>query len=175
MRTAGNSREKAGDAGIGTESSTGTSNQIQTTRSESAGRRADAGAADTSGCTILVAEDEAGVRVVVEEVLRRNGYFVLQAADGVEALDLSARHSGPIHLLLTDISMPRLDGRQLHFRLTNQRPEMRTLLMPGLIEIELHPGSAFLPKPFAPSSLLHKAREVLKLDGGGSNHKKSAK
>lgn len=96
---------------------------------------------------------------------------MLQAADGVEALELAAQHSGPIHLLLTDISMPRLDGRELHRRLKCQRPETRTLFMSGSFSTGSHPGSGFLPKPFAPPALVRKVTEVLGVNVGSGNQK----
>jgi hypothetical protein len=87
---------------------------------------------------------------------------VLQAADGVEALELAARHPGPIHLLLTDLSMPRLDGRELHRRLKSVRPGTATLFMSCDLDTGLHPDAAFLPKPFATSVLVRKVNEALK-------------
>ena len=153
----------AREPGIATES-TGT--PVET---ETAAQRA--GAADTLGLTILVADDEPGIRTHVREVLRRHGYHVLQAADGVEALEVAARHSGPIHLLLTDVSMPRLDGRELDRRLNHQRPETRTLFMSGSAGAALHPGAAFLPKPFALPSLVRKVSEVLRVHRGGGSQR----
>lgn len=129
-------------------------------------------AADTSGLTILVADDEPGIRAYVGEVLRRHGYNLLQAADGVEALEVAAQHSGPIHLLLTDISMPRLDGCELHRRLNHQRPETRTIFMSGYSHARLHPGSTFLPKPFAPPALVRKVSEVLRVSAGSGNQER---
>ena len=120
-------------------------------------------AACTGGFTILVADDEAGIRMLAGEVLRSHGYNVLQAADGVEALELAAQHPGPIHLLLTDLSMPRLDGWELHRRLNNVRPGTATLFMSGDFDTGLHPDAAFLPKPFAASVLVRKVNEALKV------------
>ena len=125
----------------------------------------DAAAAD--GFTILIADDEAGIRMLAGEVLRSHGYNVLQASDGVEALELAAQHPGPIHLLLTDLSMPRLDGRELHRRLKNVRPGTAALFMSGDLDAGLHPDTAFLPKPFATSVLVRKVNEALKEELGG--------
>ncbi len=119
-------------------------------------------AAGADGFTILIADDQAGIRMMAGEVLRSHGYNVLQAADGVEALELAAQHPGPIHLLLTDVSMPRLDGRQLHRELKSVRPGTATLFMSGDLDTGLHPGAAFLPKPFATSVLVRKVNEALK-------------
>jgi diguanylate cyclase (GGDEF)-like protein len=122
--------------------------------------------ADAGGFTILIADDQAGIRMLAGEVLRSHGYKVLQAADGVEALELAAQHPGPIHLLLTDLSMPRLDGRELHRRLSNVRPGTATLFMSGDLDPGLHPNAAFLPKPFATSVLVRKVNEALKVKRG---------
>jgi CheY-like chemotaxis protein len=88
---------------------------------------------------------------------------VLEAADGVQALDVAARHSGPIHLLVTDVEMPGLDGRELHRRLNRQRPETKTLFMSGSLDTGLHPAAAFLPKPFVAGALMRKVCEVLQI------------
>ena len=126
-------------------------------------------AADAGGFTVLVADDEAGIRTLAGEFLLLHGYNVLQAADGVEALELAALHPGPIHLLLTDLSMPRLDGRELHRRLSNLRPGTATLFMSGDLDTGLHPHAAFLPKPFAGSALVRKVEEALKVKTGSAN------
>jgi CheY-like chemotaxis protein len=112
--------------------------------------------------TILVAEDEPDVRALVGQLLQQHGYRVIEAVDGVEALELAARHAGPIHLLVTDIAMPRLDGRELHRKLNRERPETRTLFMSGLPETELHAAAAFLPKPFRAQALVRKVHDVLR-------------
>jgi diguanylate cyclase (GGDEF)-like protein len=123
-------------------------------------------AADAGGFTILIADDEARIRTLAGEVLRSHGYNVLQAADGVEALELAAQHPGPIHLLLTDLSMPRLDGRELHRRLKSVRPGTATLFMSGDLDTGLHQDAAFLPKPFATSVLVSKVNEALRTKTG---------
>jgi hypothetical protein len=124
---------------------------------------AGAGAApDPGGLTILVAEDEPAIRATIGQLLKKRGYRVLEAMDGLEALAVAARHPGPIHLLLTDLRMPRLDGHELHRRLNHQRPETRTLFMSGSPVAGLHPAAAFLPKPFAPRVLVRKVDELLR-------------
>jgi CheY-like chemotaxis protein len=127
------------------------------------------GAAGASGFTILIADDEAGIRTLAGEVLRCHGYNVLQAADGVEALDLAEQHPGPIHLLLTDLSMPRLDGRELHRRMRNLRPETATLFMSGDLDPALPQDAAFLPKPFGSSALVRMIDEVFDVIAGSVN------
>ncbi|MCX7825484.1 MAG: ATP-binding protein, partial [Verrucomicrobiae bacterium] len=117
--------------------------------------------------TVLLAEDEDTVRHLVSEVLRRNGYAVLIARDGAEALALAGRQKGPIHLLLTDIVMPGLDGYELADRLARVRPETKILYMSGYADHDIvrqdaiRPGSAFLQKPFAPDVLARRIRELL--------------
>jgi PAS domain S-box-containing protein len=117
--------------------------------------------------TVLLAEDEDGVRALVLEVLQRSGYTVLEARDGEEALTLSTNHSGPIHLLLTDVVMPKLGGGRLARRLTRQRPETRVLFMSGfadstLVRHEVVSGDVdCLLKPFTPDVLARKVREAL--------------
>ena len=123
-------------------------------------------APDRAAETILVAEDEPAVRALVVEVLRRHGYDVLEAVDGAAALELAALHGGPIHLLLTDIDMPRLNGQELHRKLRAERPETRTLFMSGLPPTELRSVAPFLAKPFRAHVLVRKLQEVLHDPGG---------
>ena len=118
--------------------------------------------------TILVVEDAEPVRDMARQVLVRQGYTVLEAQNGEEALRLNASHEGPIHLLVTDVVMPGgMSGRQLAERLTATRPEMRVLYMSGYTDNAivhrglLEPGIAFLQKPFAPDTLTLKVRETL--------------
>jgi two-component system cell cycle sensor histidine kinase/response regulator CckA len=117
--------------------------------------------------TILVVEDEKMVRELVREILSQKGYNVLEAHRGTEALEVSERHEGAIHLLLTDVVMPGMDGPELARRLTAQRPDMRVLFMSGYIDhIVLHDGvleqgSEFLQKPFTVRALGTKVRRVL--------------
>jgi CheY-like chemotaxis protein len=117
--------------------------------------------------TLLLAEDEEQVREFVRLVLERRGYRVLAAADGPEALDLAARHPGPIHLLVTDVVMPGMSGWDLADRLAAVRPELRTLYLSGFtgdaaVRHGLSgPAVAFLTKPFTPDALVRKVREVL--------------
>lgn len=121
------------------------------------------GAPDPSTPTILVAEDDPAVRAYVGEVLQTQGYHVLEAADGADALEVAAQHGGPIHLLLTDLAMPRLDGHELHRILNRQRPETRTVFMSGYHVAGSQPAAAFLPKPVVARVLVRKVREVLRI------------
>jgi len=120
------------------------------------------GFGEPGSLTILVAEDQPDVLAYVGEVLQTHGYRVLEAVDGVAALEVAAQHSGPIDLLLTDIEMPRLDGHELHRRLNHQRPETKTLFMSGSFDTGLNPAFAFLSKPFFAGALVRKVSEVLR-------------
>jgi len=117
--------------------------------------------------TVLLAEDEAPVRAVARQVLERHGYTVLEAPSAEAALDIAVRYSGAIHLLLTDVIMPGLSGRELATRLADLRPEARVIFMSGYTDDAvtrhgvLEPGLAYLQKPFTPDALGQKVREVL--------------
>jgi DNA-binding NtrC family response regulator len=114
------------------------------------------------GRTVLVADDEAPIRALVGKVLRDKGYVVLEAGDGIEALDLASRHDGPIHLLLTDWKMPRLGGEGLTCELSKARPEMAVLIMSGHFgEVGPPPHAYILPKPFNILDLVSKVENAL--------------
>ena len=117
--------------------------------------------------TILVVEDEAGIRALVRKILRRQGYEVLEAANGQDALALCREHGRRVDLLITDVLMPQMGGRELVERLQTQGHEMKVLYVSGYTDdatvyaAELPPGTAFLQKPFTLGSLLDKVKEVL--------------
>ncbi len=125
--------------------------------------------------TVLVAEDEEAVRDVVRKTLEAYGYTVLVAASGDEALRSVERHEGPIHLLLTDVVMPGMRGRELEQRLASLRPDIKVLYVSGYTNNAivhrgvLEPGVAFLQKPFAPDTLAKKVREVLETPSGAGS------
>jgi two-component system, cell cycle sensor histidine kinase and response regulator CckA len=117
--------------------------------------------------TILLVEDQDTVRRTVSKILETYGYQVLEARNGGSALLLCERYEKPIDLLLTDVVMPEMSGRELADRLASQHPEMKVLYMSGYIDdVIVHhgvldEGTAFIQKPFAADVLARKVREVL--------------
>jgi PAS domain S-box-containing protein len=121
--------------------------------------------------TILLAEDEASVRSFVRDVLGQAGYRLLEAADGRSALQLAAAFNGPIHLLISDVVMPGMNGGDLAETLMAGRPRTRTLLISGYVqqlvdEVAVsRSGVEFLRKPFTANDLLTRVREILDARG----------
>ena len=117
--------------------------------------------------TILLAEDEVALRTLIYETLERLGYTVLEAGDGEEAMSVSSRYQNPIHLLISDVVMPKMSGRKLAQRITAARPETKILFISGYTDDAIiHHGvidsnEAFLQKPFSPTALARKVRVVL--------------
>ena len=117
--------------------------------------------------TILVVEDEQAVRDLTVKMLRKLGHTVLAAADGVEAIEIAKSHAGPIALLLTDVVMPNMSGRQVADELLRLRPELKVLYLSGYTDNTvvhhgvLEDGVEFLPKPFSRETLANKIRDVL--------------
>ncbi|MFZ5448019.1 MAG: PAS domain-containing protein [Thermodesulfobacteriota bacterium] len=117
--------------------------------------------------TILIVEDEGALRALLGRFFRLYGYKVLDAHDGGEALLISEQHQGPIHILLTDVVMPKMSGRELADRLAPLHPEMRVFYMSGYTDNDLapygvlEPSKTIIPKPFRPLDLVRKVREFL--------------
>jgi PAS domain S-box-containing protein len=117
--------------------------------------------------TVLLVEDEGQLRVLARDILRGAGYTVFEAPNAAEAIKVSQRHAGPIHLLVTDVVMPHIGGQELARRLSLERPRMRVLYMSGYTDDGIvqggtvDPSVAFLPKPITPDTLLGKVRETL--------------
>jgi two-component system cell cycle sensor histidine kinase/response regulator CckA len=117
--------------------------------------------------TVLLAEDEEGVRRLTRLILERHGYKVLEARNGGEALLICEQYAGTIHLLVTDVVMPNLSGRQVAERLLELRPRLKVLYLSGYTDDAivrhgvLEGDMPFLQKPFTPDALVQKVREVL--------------
>lgn len=125
--------------------------------------------------TILLVEDDDGVRLLAQSILRSAGYTVLPASNGGEAILLSEQHQGPIQLMVTDVVMPKMSGRELATRLAPMRPEMKTLFLSGYTDDAvlrhgiLAEKMPFLQKPFKTEVLPQKVREVLDSPTAASN------
>ncbi|MHC5034561.1 MAG: ATP-binding protein, partial [Planctomycetota bacterium] len=117
--------------------------------------------------TILLVEDDPQVRELAHRVLQEQGYTVLEASNGEEALELLTSHTGPIDLLLTDVVMPGMSGKALADQLLRTQPDLRAIFMSGYTDEAiahhgvLDPDVAFLQKPFSPTILARKVRDVL--------------
>jgi len=117
--------------------------------------------------TVLLVEDEESVRQLVRETLEAKGYKVLEADHGTAALEIAERHDGPIDILITDVVMPGMNGREVSAQLCAAHPKTRVLYLSGYAEDAivhegvLDPGASFLQKPFSLHSLARKVREVL--------------
>ncbi|MFB3829345.1 MAG: PAS domain S-box protein [Bryobacteraceae bacterium] len=134
--------------------------------SESETRHAPRRSATLKGTeTVLLVEDEAALRRLARDILTSSGYRVLEARDGVDALQTAGAEPGPIHLVVTDMVMPRMGGSELAAEIRRRREGIRVLYMSGYTDDTIHAGVAerpnFLAKPFTPDALARKVREVL--------------
>ncbi len=154
----------------------GTTFKIYFPRVEGARGDAEAAVAESSSPpgreTILLAEDEDSVRRLARRILEEAGYIVLEAREATEALTISEGWHGPIDLLVTDVVMPELNGRELAERLSVLRPGIQILYISGYTDHDVldgivGPGNNFLQKPFTPESLASKAREALDVPESG--------
>ncbi len=122
------------------------------------------GLAQGPPATVLIADDEDAVRRLVGNILRMCGYHVLETGSGEEALRTHDEHAGPIHLLLTDLMMPGMNGCELADALRERRPGLPVLFMSGYAGEAarlLAPSSPLIHKPFAPTTLAERVREML--------------
>jgi len=127
--------------------------------------------------TVLVVDDDMQIRELIKSVLERESYHVLEAADGQEALDVAGAYAAPIHLIVSDVNMPHMNGWKLLEQLRGWYPSIRFLMMSGYPQRESSMAelagtpTAFLAKPFAPSELSDAVRALLdrrSRRGGGS-------
>ncbi len=122
--------------------------------------------------TILLVEDEKAVRKLAREFLENTGYTVLEAEGPAEAMQLSAQHRGPIHLMVTDVIMPHMSGHELAQQMASVRPKMKVLYISGYTDNSiaqhgvLGRGTFFLQKPFSLDALARKMRQLLKTGKG---------
>ena len=121
---------------------------------------------ETHQPVILVADDEVIIRNLVTILMQLEGYLVVSAADGYEALELSRKYNGKIDLVITDMEMPRLNGSDLCAHLLEERPGIKALVMSGtdiaeIVSQNIH--MQFLPKPFDGETLKKRVREILAL------------
>jgi two-component system, cell cycle sensor histidine kinase and response regulator CckA len=126
-----------------------------------------AGAPTEGVKTIVLVEDQDSVRSFIKMTLERYGYHIIEASGGGEAIACAKQHSGPIHLLVTDVVLTGMNGREVSERLKELYPNLRVLFISGYTADViashgvLEPGVALLPKPFSPNELAAKIREVL--------------
>lgn len=117
--------------------------------------------------TVLLAEDEAAVRSLLRRTLEQKGYVVLEACNGKEALQLCREHDGPIHVLLTDVVMPHLNGPELARQVQLLHPDVRVIFLSGYADSAVlqrgldQSQAVFVPKPFRPETIIRMVREVL--------------
>jgi PAS domain S-box-containing protein len=157
-------KQSGGDIRVSSEPGRGASFTIYLPAARKGGAastREAAAPADRGTETVLLVEDEFGVRDLVARILKSAGYRVLPAANGGEALMICERFAGPIHLLVTDIIMPGMSGRELAGRLESMRPGLRVLYISGYTGHAMKQGAQFIQKPFTPRALTRKVREVL--------------
>lgn len=114
--------------------------------------------------TILVVDDEPGIRMFVSQILEQNGFSVLTAPDGADAISISHKHQGEIGLVITDVRMPNVDGPALAQALSEEDPNIPVLFMSSHYDaslIDQFEGSEFLAKPFSVDRLLEAVRTML--------------
>ena len=172
-------KQSGGDIGVRSEPGLGTTFDIYLPRTDAVATSVAEGRAPvempTGTETVLLVEDEPSVRGLATLVLRRQGYTVLDAANGAEALRVARDHPGDeIGLLLTDVVMPHMSGKELAGHLQPLMPGLKVLMTSGFPDEAAvpgqgwNPGISFIPKPFTPAELARRVREVLDTPGPGS-------
>jgi CheY-like chemotaxis protein len=168
-------KQSGGDIWVYSEPNKGTTFKLYFPRAAETATDVRAGAAEhvtpQGNETVLVVEDEKPVRDLTMRMLRQLGYSVLSAASGAEAMEISKSFSGRISLLLTDVVMPQMSGRQVADALLATRPDLKVLYLSGytedtVIHHGVQSGVEFLPKPFSREALSKKLGEIVKTGGG---------
>ena len=166
-------REWGGELGFESESTQGSTFTMYLPLAEAQAQaevpqaQAASAAAESLRETILVVDDEAGIRALIVKILRRERYRVLEAGSVAEAVAVAASHGGPIQLLLTDVMLPDRNGRQLATQLLETRPELKVVYISGFTDDDVvragafPPGARFLQKPFTLGALMGTVREAL--------------
>jgi PAS domain S-box-containing protein len=165
-------KQSGGHVAVYSEVGRGTSFKVYLPRTQEKGEIAAVGAARdevprTGSETILLVEDAEALRLLIAEILEVGGYRVLPGASPEAALAAAEAHAGPIHLLLTDVVMPGMSGREVADRIKASRPTVKVMYMSGYTDEAighhgaLEPGTHFMQKPFTADALLRKVREVL--------------
>jgi two-component system cell cycle sensor histidine kinase/response regulator CckA len=164
-------KQSGGDVWIYSEPGEGTTFKVYFPRvmddEESVIPREDSHAATGGSETVLIVEDDASLRALSARILEGNGYTVLLARNGLEALAIASGHSGHIDLVASDVVMPKMNGRPLVEKLLETRKGMSVLFMSGYTDDEvmrrgvIDGRTAFLQKPFTPAQFAKKVREVL--------------
>jgi DNA-binding response OmpR family regulator len=133
------------------------------------------------GETLLLVEDDLDIQEVMREVLQECGYTVMIAGDGEKGLSVFDAHASSIKLVIADIMMPKMNGRQFQEQVRRRRPDSKVLIVSGYEEMDLQrrdlldPRNAFLQKPFDLDVLLAKVRGLLNLDSSPSLHEQTEK
>ena len=163
-------RQNGGWIDVWSEVAVGTTFKMYLSRIDAspvAERKGTIAASESGGETVLIVEDQEAVRSFAKAALRQHGYQVIHAGDGDQALSVAKQHSGQIHLLITDVIMPGINGKELSIRLKELCPNLKVLFISGYTADViaqrgvLDPGVAFLHKPFGQEELAQKVREVL--------------
>jgi DNA-binding NtrC family response regulator len=114
---------------------------------------------------ILLVDDDEAIRSYVRPILQQQGFYVIEASDGAEALKVASEYADPVDLLLTDVIMPKVNGLVLAQRLLQERPGIGVLYMSGHVEksmlLATHPESILIQKPFTPEALIAAVRQIL--------------